>query len=116
MEPRDRPALGQLAAGFSVWAAAFAGVYAVLSLGCALGWETVALGPVSLQRGVVVVLSLASVLACALVATRLAGGRHDRSGGAPATFIRKVAFHAALAATGAVLFTFSGVTVLSTCS
>lgn len=40
--------------GLIGWAAAFASVYALHGLGCARGWDEVDLGPLSLQRAVLV--------------------------------------------------------------
>lgn len=37
-------------AGFSLWGIAFNALYGTLSLGCALSWHQVALGPLSVQR------------------------------------------------------------------
>lgn len=48
-----------LCAGLTIWASAFVVLYAVLSLGCAFGWEERMLGPVTLQRGILVAAWLA---------------------------------------------------------
>jgi len=106
-----------LGAGFAVWAAGFAGLYGALSLGCALGWDRVGLGPVSLQRAVLLALALAALLATALVARRLVvvpPAESDADG--PGAFVLTVSRYGALAAVPATAFTFLGVTMLSTCS
>lgn len=46
----SRGALLAAAGGWIGWAAAFASVYALHGLGCAAGWDRVDLGPLSLQR------------------------------------------------------------------
>lgn len=43
--------LGWLITGPTLWAIAFAAVYGLHGLGCALGWTSVAFGPVDLHRG-----------------------------------------------------------------
>jgi len=109
--------LGLLGAGFAIWAVGFVLVYAALSVGCAAGWASRDLGPVSLQRAILVGLGLATAATCALLTARLAPRRRSREDdGGPAAFVTTVAFQAALAATGATLFTFSGVATLSMCS
>lgn len=117
MGGRNGSGLAPLAAGFTVWAAGFVAVYATLSLGCAAGWDSIDLGPVSLQRAVVAGLSFVTALASVFVAARLARRLSNRSeSDGPSTFLGQVAFSCALAATGATVFTFSGVVALSTCS
>lgn len=110
----DLPLLG---AGFVVWSVGFVAVYGVLSLGCEAGWDTVPLlGPVTLQRAILVGLSLATAAATAGVTLLLARRRTaagDESG--PTSFLRVIAFHASVAATASVFVTFSGVAVLSSC-
>lgn len=109
----DLPLLG---AGFVVWSVGFVAVYGVLSLGCAAGWDTIPLGPVTLQRAILVGLSLATAAATAGVTLLLARRRTaagDESG--PTSFLRVIAFHASVAATASVFVTFSGVAVLSSC-
>ena len=108
--------LALLAAGFAVWALGFAVLYAVLSLGCALGWDRVGLGPVSLQRAILLALALAALLAAVLVARRLAVLSPDGSDAdGPTAFVLTVSRYGALAAVPATAFTFLGVTMLSTC-
>ncbi|MBH0238363.1 hypothetical protein [Methylobrevis albus] len=106
-----------VAAGFTIWSIGFVAVYGVLSLGCAAGWDTVpVLGPVTLQRAILVALSLGTAAATAAVTLLLARRRPAATGqGGPTDFLRIVAFYTAVAATASVLFTFSGVAVLSSC-
>lgn len=44
------PGLLLLIAGFIIWAIGHAALYGMLSIGCAAGWWQVALGPLSVQR------------------------------------------------------------------
>ncbi|WP_416355118.1 hypothetical protein ACLNGM_12175 [Aureimonas phyllosphaerae] len=43
-----------LVAGLVVWSSAFVALYALLSIGCAFGWEDRDIGPISLQRAVLI--------------------------------------------------------------
>jgi hypothetical protein len=66
-----RPAiLLVILAGYTIWGIALVALYAALSVGCDLGWQERPLGPVSLQRAVLLALWLASVLVLVLLARR----------------------------------------------
>jgi hypothetical protein len=54
-----------LVAGLLIWSSAFVWLYGALSVGCAFGWEAIALGPLSLQRAVLLGLWLAHLAAIA---------------------------------------------------
>ena len=43
-----------MALGFTVWASAFAMLYAVQGTGCELGWHRQSFGPLSLLRGLLI--------------------------------------------------------------
>jgi hypothetical protein len=49
-------------AGWTIWSVVFVALYAVLSIGCELGWQDQAIGPLSLQRLVLLILWLASIV------------------------------------------------------
>jgi hypothetical protein len=105
-----------LCAGLVVWSSAFVWLYAALSLGCALGWEGVALGPLSLQRGVLIGLWAAHL--AALAALLLWTRRHartvpveDRTG----CFLARAAFHATVVALAATVINYAPVLALSPC-
>jgi hypothetical protein len=66
-ERREGSSLFWMIAVFLVWASAFIMLYAALSVGCALGWERVLLGPVSAQRLVLIVIWIAHIFAILLV-------------------------------------------------
>jgi hypothetical protein len=54
-----------IVAGWTIWSMALVALYAVLSVGCELRWDETDLGPISLQRFVLVLIWLASVGALA---------------------------------------------------
>lgn len=115
--PRD---LLWLAAGYVAWSAAFVTLYAGLSVGCAFGWDEVALiGPVSAQRVMLVVLFLLSVAACAWVVllARRQLAMAARGGDAQATlgFVHWVAVGAAITATLATAISLGPVFLPSMC-
>lgn len=56
-----------LCAGLVVWTSAFVTLYAALSVGCAFGWEDRSFGPVSLQRGVLLAIWIAHLVAVAAI-------------------------------------------------
>ena len=98
-----------LAAGFTLWAVAFVVLYAMLSVGCRFGWDGIALaGDITLQRAQLVMLFLAFAAAGAWLAVRLRVGPRAR-------FLARVAWLAALAASGAIVFSFAPVFALSEC-
>ena len=110
--------LGQpffLVAGFSIWAVGFLALYALLSVGCAYGWNEIAVvGPFSLLRLQLVAVFVVSLAACAGVVAALAARR--RGGGkASESFLAILALQASIAALVATFFTFAGVLTLSIC-
>lgn len=108
--------------GFTVWAVAFVLIYGSLSFGCAFGWDEVPLAwDLSLQRAQLVALFGLATAAAALAAWGLRSGRNRPAKGVPgetpppATFLRSVAFAAALAALAATVATFLPVLMLTAC-
>lgn len=104
-------------AGFIVWSAAFVAVYAMLSIGCAFGWDQSFLGPVSVQR-----LVLAGLLVVSLGAgwwvVRIAADRRKAAGGSGITlrpFMETAAWMAAWAALASTLFSLGPVLFLTAC-
>lgn len=55
--------LALMLAGFAIWGLALNVLYGGLSVGCELGWQRAALGPVSLQRAVLLGLWAALLVA-----------------------------------------------------
>ncbi|MBI1620991.1 hypothetical protein [Aquamicrobium zhengzhouense] len=98
-----------LAAGFTIWAAAFVALYAMQSVGCAYGWQELEiLSGVTLQR-----LQMSAILTIHLGAiallVRLLHNHRDQ-------FLLRAAYWAALAALGASIFNFAPIFVLSPCT
>ena len=109
--------LALLGAGFGIWAAGFLAIYGLLSLGCASGWESVRLGPFSLQRLVLAALAIATLAATALAIRLLNSRRHLRDQeNRISDFLITTALYLTIASAGAIVFTFSGIVALSTCS
>lgn len=109
MRPRSLLLLG---AGFALWASAFVALYAMLSVGCRFGWDTVALdsvGGLSLQRLQLVAIFLVHLAAGGALVALL---RRWRGQG----FLYPLAYFAAIAAFGASVFSFGAVFFLSTCA
>ncbi|MGU3493720.1 hypothetical protein ACLBXM_06720 [Xanthobacteraceae bacterium A53D] len=53
--------------GPSIWAATFAGVYALNGLGCAHGWPDITIGVVSLHMSLMLLTWIVGVAACGLL-------------------------------------------------
>lgn len=102
-----------LTAGFVVWASAFVGLYAMLSVGCRFGWHEVPFAGMSVQRAQLIAILLlhvgAGVAVVRMLGTRAAGE------GQTAIFMRRAGYAAALAALASTLFSFGGIFFLSTC-
>lgn len=84
--------LALLIAGLLVWSSAFLSLYGALSVGCAFGWDEVAIGPTTLQRAVLVGLWLAHL---ALVALLLAVTHRRMKRGARSASLEGFFAHAA---------------------
>lgn len=80
-----RGALLAAAGGLFGWAAAFSSVYGLHGLGCAMGWEHIDLGPLSLQRTVLVVSWLAWLALLALWVWRVRSWRRHADLASPTT-------------------------------
>ncbi|MEH3146847.1 MAG: hypothetical protein PGN34_16205 [Methylobacterium frigidaeris] len=102
-----------LCAGLVVWSSAFVALYAALSLGCAFGWDAVALGPVSLQRGILVGLWLAhlALIAALLVwLRRRAAPTED-----PGRFLARATLWASVVALAVTAANYAPILGLSAC-
>ncbi len=108
-----RRRLAPLALGLGIWALGFVVIYAVQGLGCAFGWDRVAVGGLSLLRLLVGGLVLATLLAVLIAARRLAAWQAPVG---PASFIRWVSATCAWFALPATALTFSGVLMTSACT
>lgn len=103
-----------LMAGFTAWSVAFVGLYAGLSIGCALGWNGVQIGPISLLRLLLVggfIVTLLALAAIARVLWRRAYGG-DKSG---TGLLVQASAWLAVAALAAGAFTYTPVLFLSLC-
>lgn len=110
--------VGWMMAGFLVWSAAFVALYSVLSVGCAYRWDEIAVvGPLSLQRVVLVALLLVS-LGAGWVVIRIADAHRKAAGGKGLSlkpFVESVAWLAAWAALASTLFSLGPVFFLTSC-
>lgn len=98
-----------LASGFTLWAVAFIVLYAMLSIGCRFGWDETRLpGGVSLQRAQLIAIFLVFLAGGMWLAVKLKVRSRT-------SFIAHASYVAALAALGAIFFSFIGVLSLSTC-
>jgi hypothetical protein len=112
----DRPFL-MLLSGFVLWSVAFVVLYAVQALGCRLAWDGISLaGPLGLHRAVLVGLFAAFAVLQVLLYLLLRKSPkavHRETG--PRLFAAQAAAHLGLVALGAAIFTFAGVSWLTTC-
>lgn len=103
-----------LCAGLTVWASAFVSLYALLSLGCAYGLDERMMGPISLQRAVLVTnWALHLALNAGLVVWSRRRAR--RREGDPRAFLAKTAVAANIVALLATFVNYAPVLPLSTC-
>ena len=110
---RAFPFVGLLA-GFTVWSGAFLLLYALQATGCKLGWQDVAIGPISLLR-IILVCVLLSVLALFYLIAKQwlqpVKGKTDDT----RQFLLRIAGLVHLAAAASTLVTFAGIFWLSLC-
>lgn len=108
-----------LIAGFTLWAVAFLALYMTLTLGCAYGWhQQMLIGPVTLQRSVLVVLFLLAVLGAGILVgqSRDRARREETDADLELTqFFRPVAYWVTMAAFVSTVATFVPVVALTTC-
>ena len=103
-----------LLAGFVLWSGAFLLLYAVQATGCKLGWDQIAVGPVSLLRMLLAGLLLSTLVLLYLLGTRLLRAAIDAAEGDRHRLVR-IATLVHLAAAAATLVTFAGIFWLSLC-
>lgn len=96
-------------AGFIIWAWVFVVLYAMLSVGCRLGWEDIAIvGALTLQRAQLIAIFIVHAVVLGMLVLYLKRRRH-------AGFVWHVSYCLSLAALAAAVFNFGWVFVLSTC-
>lgn len=105
-------------AGFIVWGSAVLALYGLLSLGCRLGWESVAFGATTVQR--IVLTGAFAVHLLALAGLTWWTYRRWRTEDDAATsggrfFVISVSFYASAAALGATIFNFAAIFWLTPC-
>ena len=105
------------ALGFVVWSAGFVALYGMQSVGCAFGWDRVAVtGGLTVQRVqlvAILLLLLASLAGLAFFCARQASSRQDARTG---RFLHLLTVAGLFAALFASLFTFAPALVLSACN
>jgi hypothetical protein len=105
-----------LMAGLLVWGSAFVWLYGALSVGCAFGWEARMLGPISLQRAVLIGLWLAHLSLIAILLAvlhrrlKVSGGHASLDG-----FFARAVFWSTLVALGVTIVNYAPILGLSTC-
>ncbi len=107
-----------LIAGFTLWSAAFVGLYAMLSVGCAFGWQDVpAAFGLTLQRVVLLALWLVSLAgAGGLVVLSCAAWMRRRDDPAPpSAFLAQTGYLASLAAFGSTAASFLPIVFVTAC-
>jgi uncharacterized membrane protein len=104
--------------GFLLWSAAFLAIYGAQATGCSFGWDTrMLLGPVSIQRALLLVLFALVLVGHAVLVMRLNGWTRplDSADAETADFMRTTARRLALIAAGASVICFGGVVWLAGC-
>lgn len=116
--PREIGPLAVLLSGFLLWSGAFLALYGTQAMGCSLGWNARFLvGPVTVQRAVLVVLFAALLAGHAALLVRLTGRPEGGGGtaGGTAEFMRTAAWRLALSSAAASAVCFAGVVWLTAC-
>ena len=105
-----------IVAGFIIWSSAFTLLYAALSFGCTLGWQSVDVGPVSLNRLVLILVWAGHLAALGLLLQWCLRTRRDNaSRSQPARFMATAALASTFCALFATLWTGLPITAVSTC-
>lgn len=105
-----------LCAGLVIWSSAFVSLYGALSIGCAFGWESIALGPISLQRGVLIGLWLVHILMiAALLPWAWSRLRRSRDGEQLEGFFARTVWAASVVALAVTVINYAPVVSLSAC-
>lgn len=92
--------------GPGLWAAGFASIYALHGMGCALEWNTQALGIVTLHRLAMIAVWLVTLAACLSALMRLPHGTDPT---------RRMPRIGARIGLGATIFTFAPLLIATSC-
>ncbi|MFN3550027.1 MAG: hypothetical protein ACK4U0_21290 [Mesorhizobium sp.] len=115
---REIGPLAVLLCGFLLWSAAFLAIYGAQAIGCGLGWDAkILLGPLSVQRAVLLGLFALVLIGHAALALRLKSGGPvgDPADAETTVFMRTAASRLALMSAAASALCFGGVAWLTTC-
>lgn len=105
-----------LVAGLLIWSSAFVSLYALLSVGCAFGWDTRVIGPVSVQRAVLLAVWLMHLAALAgLVFWMWRRMRRTDRNEETAGFFSRVGLAAAVVSLAVTLVNYAPILGLSAC-
>ncbi len=118
---RSAANLLMLVAGLVIWSSAFVSLYALLSIGCAFGWEAQAFGPMSALRAALLALWLAHLAALALLVgwtrrrAQRAKAHGDGTGEDVERFFARTAWAATLVSVAVTLVNYAPIMGLSVC-
>lgn len=114
---REIGPIALMLSGFLLWSLAFLGIYGVQATGCSLGWNgTPLLGPLTVQRSVLLGLYALVLAGHALIVVRIDARPTDKEGDAEANdFVQTTAKRLALVSAIASTLCFAGVVWLATC-
>lgn len=115
---REIEPLAVLLCGFLLWSVAFLAIYGAQAIGCGLGWDARGvLGPLTVQRAVLLGLFALVLIGHAALVLRLEGGQPvgDPADAETTDFMRTAARRLALMSAAASALCFGGVVWLATC-
>ncbi|RIY01859.1 hypothetical protein D3218_05890 [Aureimonas flava] len=116
MSERSAANLLLLVAGLVIWSSAFVSLYALLSVGCAFGWEARSVGPVSVQRAVLLGVWLLHLAAlAALVGWTWRRARRAAPSDPLAGFFARTALACAVVSVAVTLVNYAPILGLSAC-
>lgn len=109
------PALAWVSAGFVIWSAAFVIIYGLHGIGCAYGWDAVAVGATSLHRVVQVAVWLLFLPPLLILALRLRRRRLQLESGGSRRWMALLGETTAWAGLAATIITFAPTVTTSVC-
>jgi len=115
---REIGPLGVVISGFLLWSGAFLAIYGTQAMGCSLDWHArILVGPLTVQRAVLVALFAVVLAGHLLLLVRSTGGptTDGRAGPETVDFMRTAAWRLALLSAAASAVCFGGVIWLTPC-